>query len=110
MSLEAEIRSAVLASLREGLAELRAEVGRPRMIPIKSAPVAYRQLLEAERKAQLVILRIGHASFVDESELYAWIKKYGTDKPKVAQPASDEIGELLDINAQRRGKRGGRAA
>jgi hypothetical protein len=110
MSLEAEISAVVLAAVRDAAVELRAELGRPRLVPIKETVVAYRTILEAERAGDLQVYRVGHASLVDEAELYAWIRRTGAARrePKQSEP-SDEIGQLIAIGDRRR-RTGGRRA
>jgi hypothetical protein len=109
MSLEAEISAVVLAAVRGAVADVRAELGRPRLVPIKETVVAYRAILEAERAGELQVYRIGHASLVDEGELYDWIRRTGAarEKPRQVEP-SDEIAELIEIGDRRR-RTGGRA-
>jgi hypothetical protein len=109
MSIEAEIQSVVLAAVRGVAAELRAELGRRRMLPIKETPVSYRAILEAERAGELRVFRVGHASLVDEAELYEWIRRAGAARAK-PQPdhRPDEVGELIEIGDRRRRASGGR--
>jgi hypothetical protein len=103
MSLEVELQAVVLAAVRGAAAELRAELGRPRMVPIKETVVAYRAILEAERTGELRVYRVGHASLVDEAEFYEWIRRVGASRaepPPVEQ--TDEVGELIEIADRRR--------
>jgi hypothetical protein len=110
MSIEAEIHSVVLAAIRGAAAELRAELGRPRLVPIKETVVAYRAILEAERAGELQVYRVGHASLVDEAELYEWIRRTGAARAKpAAVEEPDAIGELIAIGDRRR-RTGGRRA
>jgi hypothetical protein len=102
MSIEGELRNLVLAAFRDAAAELRAELGRPRMLPIKSCGVPYRQVLDAEKRGELVVYRVGNASLVDEGELYAWIRKTGVRREVEKQGPSDEIGELIEMGDRRR--------
>ena len=100
MSLDAALRSAVLELVPEFAASVRAEFERPRLVPIKSAPVAYRAILDAERHGELAVYRVGHASFVDEAELFAWIRRVGV--PKVEPEQRDTVGELIALGDARR--------
>jgi hypothetical protein len=109
MSIEAEISAVVLAAVRGAVADVRAEIGRPRLVPIKEAPVAYRLILAAERAGELQVYRVGHASLVDEAELYEWIRRTGAAREKPRQDKqADEIGELIAIGDRRR-RTGGKA-
>lgn len=90
-------------------AAARDQLGRPRMLPIKDAPVSYRRLLEAERAGELRIYRVGHASLVDEVELFDWIKRSGARVAMSPEPEpADEIGALVEMNDVRRARAGGR--
>lgn len=111
MSLDDALRAAVLAQVPELVAALREELGRSKLIPIKEAIVSYRAILAAEKRCELKVYRVGNGSFVDEIELYDWIKRVG------AQPAAradehpaDEIAELIDMQDGKRRKGRGRAA
>lgn len=109
MSLDDAIRETVTAALREALPAIRTELGRPRLLPIRETPVAYRAILAAEQRGELTVYRVGHASLVDEAELYEWVRRTGAPRdPKRAAPA-DEVGELIAINETRRARRKGAA-
>jgi hypothetical protein len=101
VSIEATFRSALLELVPEIVAAVRAELGHPRMRPIKETPISYRRILDAERAGELHVYRIGHAALVDESELYDWIRKKGVEVERTDEPA-DEIGELISLGDQRR--------
>ena len=101
MSLDAAIRHALFGGVSELAAALRAELDRPRMVPVKEAPVAYRAILEAERAGELTVYRVGHTSLVDEQELFAWVRRTGAKPPPKEAPA-DEIGELIALSDRRR--------
>ena len=75
MSLEAEIHRVVLASAPELAAALLAHIERPRMLPIKEAPISYRLILAAERAGELPVYRVGHSSFIAEGELFEFIRR-----------------------------------
>lgn len=98
VTLEQHIRELVLAAFREALPEIRAELARPRMLPIKEAPVAYRAILEAEKRGELKVYRVGHASLVDEAELHAWIRRAGS----TLERPDDEAERIIELNSRRR--------
>jgi len=97
------IQEAAEAGARRAL-EQAAPEARCSLIPIKSAPVAYRAILEAERAGELKVYRKGKSSLVDVAELEAWIRR--APRPADASPA-DEVGELVAFNRGRR-RTGGR--
>lgn len=101
------VRSALMAELPGVLAELREQ---SRLVPIKAAALPYRVILDAEKRGVLPVYRVGHSSFVDERELEAFIRAEGLRRSEPATPAADAVGELLELNRERRAKRGGRAA
>jgi hypothetical protein len=103
VSIDASVRDAMLGLVPEVVAAVRAELERPRLLPIKSAPVAYRAILDAERRGELAVFRVGHASFVDEAELFAWIRRVGTPKPESEQ--RDAVAELIALGDARRNRR-----
>jgi hypothetical protein len=104
VSLDDAFHAVVLRLAPELVAAVRAELARSRMVPIKEAPVAYRAILDGERRGEIVVYRVGHASFVDETELYAWIKRIGVAAKAEPTPV-DEIGELIAANSRRSQKR-----
>lgn len=111
MTLEDAIRQVVLGAATELAARLREELGRPRMILLDDAPVARRIVLDAERAGELPIYRVGQARLLDESELYAWIRRTGAPRRAPAVPAvpaepADEVGELIALGDERRRRRG----
>jgi hypothetical protein len=110
VSLEGAIGDALEAALRERLPALLAQLQiEARMLPIKAAPVSYRAILAAEKAGEIAVYRVGKASLVDTAELYAWIRQTGLTTPVEATP--DDVGELLELDRERRAKRGkGRAA
>ena len=114
MSLDAALRTAICDVLVAELPAVLAQLsGEHRMIEIKSAPVSYRAILAAEKVSDLRVYRIGKTSLVDVTELYDWIRRTGTAKPSATtadEVAVDEVGDLIQINEQRRSKRRGRAA
>jgi hypothetical protein len=110
LSVEETIRALVVGALRDALPELRAELGRPRMLPIKKTPVAYRAILAAEQRGELTVYRIGHSSLVDEADLHEWIRRVGVPRPEQPAAPSDEIGELIELGDERRARRGRRKA
>lgn len=111
MSLDTAIQAVVRAALEAELpAVLNELTRRSRMVPIKSAPIAYRAILKAENEGKLAVYRIGNSSFVDETELFAFVRAEGVERRAQPVSATDEIGALLEINQERRSKRGGRAA
>jgi hypothetical protein len=97
----------MLGVVPDVVAAVRKELERPRLIPIKDAPVAYRAILDAERRGELVVYRVGHGSFVDESELFAWIRRVGV--PKAEPEQRDAVGELIALGDARRERRGARS-
>jgi hypothetical protein len=99
------IRETLLAVVPELASALRAELDRPRMLPIRQAPVAYRAILAAERAGELTVYRVGHASLVDEQELFAWIRRNGSPPAPPGTATADEIGELIAIGDRRRATR-----
>jgi len=114
---------AALDGLRQLLAEA-AEAGAQRalaklpperrggLVPIKQAPVAYRTILDAERAGELVVYRRGKASFVDVTELEAWIRRAPTRPARDTEPApppEDAVGELIALSNSRRQRRGSAA-
>jgi len=104
VSIENEFRSAVLSLVPELVAMVRAELGRPRMLPIKETIVSYRQILDGEKRGELTVYRVGHAALVDETELYAWIRRVGiigTNNPDAA-PAVDDIDRVIAIGDAKR--------
>jgi hypothetical protein len=72
------------------------------LISIRRAAVAYRAILAAERRGELQVYRVGHASLVDEAELYAWIRRTGVTRTDATGPASDEVGKLIAISDRER--------
>lgn len=110
MSLDRAIGDAIEAALRERLPAVLGQLAtQARMLPIKSAPVSYRAILAAEKAREITVYRVGKASLVDTAELYAWIRQTGLTTPVEATP--DDVGELLELDRERRAKRGkGRAA
>src|SRR5690606_16115450 len=104
MSLDDQIRDVLLGAAPELAARLREELGGPRRIPLAEAPVARRTVLDAERAGELSIYRTGQARLLDESELYAWIRRTGAPRRAPAEPA-DEVGELIAIGDERRRRR-----
>lgn len=104
MSLEEAIRSFVADAVKQAAPLLRAELERPKMLPIKETPVAYRALLDAERRGELTIYRVGHASLVDEVELYEWIRRTGVGRAPEAEPV-DETAKLIELGDARRRRR-----
>jgi len=101
VSLEAAIRQALLCGVSELVASVRAELDRPRMVPVKGAPVAYRAILAAEQAGELTVYRVGHTSLVDEQELFAWVRRTGAKQSPEVAPV-DEIGELIALADRRR--------
>ena len=108
MSIDEVIRLAIRDALASEMATVMAELGRPRLISIKAAPVAYRAILAAEREGELTVYRVGHASLVDEADLYAWIRRVGAQRSE--RPSGDEVADLIALGDQRRGSRKERAA
>ena len=110
MSLDAVLRDAVRDALTAELPGLLAQLqGQPRMLPIKATPVSYRLILEAEKRGELTVFRVGKASLVDAAQLFDWIRRVGQER-RTAAP-TDAVGELLELDRERRAKRGkGRAA
>jgi hypothetical protein len=109
MSLDAAIREIVLGAVRDALPELRAELGRPRLISIRELPVSHRLVLEAERAGEIRVYRRGKFSAVDEAEFTTWVKRAPACVVRKIEPAPvlDEIDEIIASNDVRR-KRGGR--
>jgi hypothetical protein len=110
LSLDAVLREAVRDALATELPAVLAHLhGEPRMLPIKETPVSYRLILEAEKRGELTVFRVGKASLVDASELFEWIRRAGC---KQAAPATqpDAVGELLELDRARRAKRKGTSA
>ena len=107
--IEESLRSAVLGLVPEFVASVREELGRPRMLPIKEAPVAYRAILAAEKAGELQVYRVGHAALVDEVELFSWVRRVGLrqDKPTMeTEPEkADEIGAIIEMGDERRKRR-----
>jgi len=107
VSIETALRelleAAAEAGARRALAEAKLGTG-PRLTPIKSAKIAYRLILEAEKKGELRVYRRGHASFVDDDELDAWIRRAAIVTTEVVAPIepTDDIGELIAMNNARR--------
>lgn len=107
LSLRELLEAAAEAGARRALADAKV-AGGSKLVPIKGAKVAYRAILEAEKAATLNVYRVGHSSFVDEDELDAWIKITGTASTTQVVEATDDVGELIEMNNSRR--RGGRVA
>jgi hypothetical protein len=105
-ALQEAVRAALAAELPPLLAQLQAQ---PRMLAIKATPVSYRLILDAEKRGELTVFRVGKASLVDAAQLFEWIRRVGQQR-RTATPA-DAVGELLELDRERRAKRGkGRAA
>lgn len=113
--IEDELRKAFFGLVPEVVAMVRAELERPRMIPIKSAIVSYRQILDAENRGELTVYRprgtgkkgnVGHAAFVDEAELYAWIRRTGGKRDELCESHSceehDDVDRVIEMNERRR--------
>lgn len=108
MSLEAELWRTLLPGVPELVAALLAHVERPRMLPIKEAPIAYRLILDAEKAGELTVFRVGHASFVDEAELFSYIKRAGVSCKPLAEPVGDDIDALIHSGDERRARKAGK--
>lgn len=107
MNLDAAIQAAVRMAIQTELPDVLAELGaRQRLISIRELPVGYRTILEAEKAGEIAVYRRGKFSAVDEADFVAWMKR----APVKPSPVVDEVGELLELNRERRAKRGGRAA
>jgi hypothetical protein len=106
-ALREAVRSALVAELPGVLAELRE---RSRLVPIKAASLPYRVILDAEKRGVLPVYRVGHSSFVDERELEALIRAEGLRREPERAAEPDAVGELLELDRERRAKRKGRAA
>jgi hypothetical protein len=101
MSFEAHLSKLVEDAVRRALADVQPGKG-SKLTPIKGAKVAYRMILDAEKVHELRIYRKGHASFVDEDELDAWIKATGANAATTPVVETDEVGELIALNHRRR--------
>lgn len=105
MSLEGMLREAVLAAAPELVALVRADLGRPRMIPIEETGVSRRVLNAAAADGDIELFRIGHAVFVDSSAFYEFVRRAGAKPPSTDAAPTDEIGELIAIGDRRRSRR-----
>jgi hypothetical protein len=105
--IEAALRAAILAHVPELAAAVRAEIERPRLLPIKSACVSYRAILEGEKRGELQVYRIGNASLIDESELYDWIRRVGVKATPQPEQQGDELGELIELQDGKRKRAAG---
>lgn len=97
MSLDEAFRAALLGHVPELAAQLREELGKPRMLPTKGAPVSHRAILAAEKRGELAVYRPPHTngSFVDEQELWDWIKRSGTPKAAPEPEPADDVDALI---------------
>lgn len=105
MSLDIAIRELVLGAVRAALPELRAELGRPRLLSIRELPVSYRLVLEAERAGEIRVYRRGKFSAVDEAEFVAWVKRAVAPRRAANSEIADEIGEIIAATESRRARR-----
>jgi len=77
-----------------------------RLIPLRSAPVSYRVLLTAIRDGELRCYRGGGRSFVERSELDAWILAHPVaPRAVVVEHDHDEVDDIIAANRQRRARR-----
>jgi hypothetical protein len=98
-------RNAVAAAFSEQIARLRAELERPRMLPIDETGVNRRVLNAAATRGEIRIYRIGHATFIDAVEFYEFVRKVGLPATTPDSGPGDEIGELIAIGDRRRDRR-----
>jgi hypothetical protein len=104
-AIQAAVRTALVAELPAVLRELQ---DRQRLISIRDLPVGHRTILEAEKAGEITVYRRGKYSAVDEAEFVAWVKR--SPAPFKPRQPTDDVGELLELNRERRAKRGGKAA
>ena len=114
--IDSAIRSALLGLVPELAARVREELGRPRMIDIQAGPVSRRAILAAERRGELAVYRPpgggtkgepGHASFVDELELFEWIRRHGSEREQAPEEPHDDVASIIEMGDRRRRRRAG---
>lgn len=74
-----------------------------RLIPLRQSPVGYRLTLEAIKQGELRKYQVGGRSFIERTELDAWILAHPVaPRAVVAEPEHDEIDAVIAANRRRR--------
>jgi hypothetical protein len=99
-----DLRKMTVGDLLDLLVGARAESERrSKLVPIKSAKVSYRAILDAEKAEELAVYRAGKAAFVHEDELDAWIMRSTTQVvTSVTAPPLDDAAAIIAMSSKRR--------